>query len=124
MKLSVDRQEKKGFLGGAYYEVAIRVTLEPEEEQVARKQKIMNISLIGDGNPQSNDTAKLLGLCNRSRLSLSDLKTGITATAKGNQLGSLDWFEDEIRSQCKNIKNNIEADAAFGQGGQSFEEEI
>ena len=124
MKLSVDRQEKKGLFGGAYYETTIRVTLTPEEEQVARKQKIMNIQLIGDGNPQSGDTVKLLGLCNRSRLSLSDLTIGITATAKGNQLGTLGWLEDEVRSQCKNIKNNIEADSAFGQGGQSYEEEI
>jgi len=124
MKLSVDRQEKKGLLGGAYYETSIRVILTPEEEQVARKQKIMNISLIGDGDPQSSDTAKLLHLCNRSRLSLADLKIGITAKAKGNQLGILGWLEDEVRSKCKNAKSNIESDGAFGKGGQSYEEEI
>lgn len=124
MKLSVDRQEKKGLLGGAYYETAIRVSLTLEEEQVARKQKLMNLSLIGDGNPSSNDTAKLLNLCNRSRLSLIDLMGGITAKVKGNQLGSLVWLEDEIESQCKAVKGNIESDSAFGLGGQSYEKEL
>jgi len=124
MKLSVDRQEKKGMFGSAYYETTVKVTLTPEEEQVARKQNIMNIPLIGDGNVQSDETTKLLHLCNRTRLSLADLKSGITATAKGNQLGMLGWFEDEIRSQCKNVKSNIETDGAFSQGGQSYEEEI
>ncbi|MCA1994198.1 MAG: hypothetical protein LDL41_19450 [Coleofasciculus sp. S288] len=122
MKLSLDRQEKKGFFGGAYYETIVKVALTSEEEQVARKQRIMNLSLIGDGDPSSSDTAKLLHLCNRSRLSLTDLIIGITAKADGNQLGLLGWLEDEIRTQCKNIKNNIESDKAFGGGVE--EEEI
>ena len=124
MKLSVERKERTGPFGGAYYETAIKVSLTSEEEQVARKQKIMNLALIGDGNPQSPDSAKLLHLCNRARLSLTDLSTGITAKADGNQLGLLGWLEEEIRNQCKNIKNNIESDGDFSRGGESYEEEI
>lgn len=123
MKLLVDRQEKKGLLG-VYYETSIRVSLTPEEDQVARKQKLMRLTLIGDGDPSSDQTAKLLHLCNRSRLSLVDLMSGITVKAKGNQLGLLGWLEGEIESKCKDIKDNIESDAAFGRGGQSYEKEL
>lgn len=125
MKLSVDRQEKKGPFGGSYYETSIRVTLTREEEEVARKQNIMNLSLIGDGNVSSTDTAKLLRLCNLSRLSMRDLTMGgITAKADGNQLGMLGWLEDEIRQKCKDFKSNIEADQLFGSGGSKTEEEF
>lgn len=124
MKLSIDRQEKKGPLGGTYYEAVIRVTVTREEEEVARKQKIMNLSLVGDGDVSSTDTAKLLRLCNRSRLTMVDLINGIIAKANGNQLGMLSWLEDEIRQKCKDFKSNVEADQFFGSGGSKTEEEF
>jgi hypothetical protein len=124
MKLSIDRQEKKGPLGGTYCEAVIRVTVTREEEEVARKQKIMNLSLVGDGDVSSTDTAKLLRLCNQSRLTMVDLTNGITAKANGNQLGMLSWLEDEIRQKCKDFKSNVEADQFFGSGGSKTEEEF
>lgn len=126
MKLSIDRQEKKGLFGGTYYEAVIKVTLTSQEEEVARKQNIMNLSLVGDGDVSSTDTAKLLRLCNLSRLSMKDLIAygGITAKANGNQLGMLSWLEDEVRQKCKDFKSNIEADQFFGSGGSKTEEEF
>jgi hypothetical protein len=118
MRISVDREEKKGLFGRSFFETSIKVFLTSEERQIATERRLINLSLIGDGNISSQDTANLLHLCNRSRLSLADLINGIVAKAEGNQLSLLGWLEEEVKNQCKIIKSNLEVVE------DSYEEEI
>jgi hypothetical protein len=123
MKFSADRQEKKGPLGGAYYETYIKVTLTPEEEKVARKQKFLGATLVG-GDPEGEGKVVYM-LCKAYRITMNDLVAGITAkVGSGSQLGKLASFEDEVREACKDFKSNIEADQFFGSGGSKSEEEF
>ncbi|GEM_PF-2309807 len=126
MKLSVDRQEKKGFFGGTYYETVIRVTLTDEERKVAYGQGIMNAWLIGSNDVSSEETVNLLHLCNRSHLTMEDLIVGITAKANNeSELGFLAWIENRVKDQCKNFKSHIETAINNKENmNQSFEEEI
>lgn len=101
MKLSMNREEKKGMFGGAYFLGNIKVTLTSEERQIASERRIINIPLI-------DDASKLLVLCGRSTLSLSDLVNGIQVKAEGNQIGLLGWLEESVREQCKIVKSNLE----------------
>lgn len=123
MKFSADRQEKKGPFGGAYYETDIRVTLTPEEENVARKQNILRAILVG-GDPEG-EGGVVYRLCNKWSLTIEDLVLGITAkVADGSQLGRLVSFENLVRERCKNFKSNLEADQFFGSSGSKNEEEF
>lgn len=126
MKLSVDRQEKKGFFGGSFYETSIRATLTDQETKVAYEQRIMDLALIGDGDVSSDDTGKLLHLCNRTRLSMSDLTLGIIAKANdASQLGMLAWLENRVRERCKEFKSIIETAMNNKEAmNQSYEEEF
>ncbi|XWK86934.1 MAG: hypothetical protein U7127_22420 [Phormidium sp.] len=125
MKFTADRQEKKGPFGGTYYELYIRVTLEPKEEEIARKQGIMSKQLVGTNNPDSSEFTKMIQVCGKSSLSMIDLTSGITAKASdGSQIGKLAWFEQEVREACKTFKSHIIADGMFGSGGKKIEEEI
>ena len=51
----------------------IQVILSPREQKLAIAQGLMDISLIGDGDPSSPDTDKLWRLCGRSHMSIADL---------------------------------------------------
>ena len=120
MKLTVDRQEKKGPFGGSYYETYIKVTLTPEEQKIARKQSIMRAVLVG-GDPEG-EGKEVYNFCNKFSLTMEDLITGITAKVNdGTQIGRLASFENRIRERCKAFKSNIEADQFFGSGGSKSE---
>jgi hypothetical protein len=123
MKFSADRQEKKGPFGGAYYETYIQVTLTPEEENVARKQNILRLTLVG-GDPQGEGRV-VYHLCDKWSLTIKDLVLGITAkVADGSQLGRLVSFENLVRERCKDFKSHLEADQIFGSSGSKKEEEF
>jgi len=108
MKLSINREEKKGMFGGAYFLGNIKVTITDEERRIASERRILSIPLIGDKASASSDAANLLVLFGRSTLSLSDLTNGIQVKAEGNQIGLLGWLEDSVREQCKIVKANLE----------------
>jgi len=108
MKLSINREEKKGVFGKAYFNCSIKVTITDEERQIASERRLLNSPLIGDKASATSDASNLLALYGRSTLSLSDLTNGIQAKAEGNQIGLLQWLEDSVREQCKIVKINLE----------------
>jgi hypothetical protein len=125
MKFSADRTEKKGPLGGAYYETYIKITLTPEEENIARKQGIMRARIFGGRNSDDPETREAFSLCGRLEITMEDLINGITVkVGSGKELGRLAGFEDLIKQRCKNFKSNLEADQFFGSGGSKDEEEL
>lgn len=126
MKFSADRTEKKGPLGGAYYETYIKITLTPEEETIARKQGIMRARIFGSMiNSDHPETREAFSLCGRLEITMEDLLNGITVkVGSGKELGRLGAFEDLIKQRCKNFKSNLEADQLFGSGGSKDEEEL
>ena len=85
----------------------IQVILSPREQRLAIAQGLMDISLIGDGDPSSQDTDKLWRLCGRSSLSLANLVFGVTVSANSDRLGLLGWLQEEVRSQCAIVKENL-----------------
>lgn len=88
-------------------DTTIQVILSPREQQLASEHSLIDISLIGDGDAASPETDKLWRLCKRSRLSLGDLIDGLTFSANSEQLGLLGWLQEEVRSQCAIIKENL-----------------
>ena len=85
----------------------IQVTLSPREQRLAIAQGLMDVSLIGDGDPSSSDTDKLRRLCGRSHISLADLVFGVTVSANSDRLGLLGWLQEEVRSQCEIVKESL-----------------
>lgn len=85
----------------------IQVSLSPREQQLAIAQGVMDVSLIGDGDPASPDTDKLWRLCGRSHISLADLVFGVTVSADSDRLGLLGWLQEEVRSQCAIVKESL-----------------
>ncbi|WP_293127380.1 hypothetical protein [Microcoleus sp. bin38.metabat.b11b12b14.051] len=125
MKFSADRTEKKGPLGGAYYETYIKITLTPEEENIARKQGIMRTIIFGGRSSDDPETIEAFRLCGMVNITMEDLIQGITVkVGSGQELGRLAGFEDLIKQRCKNLKSNITADQFFGSGGSKDEEEL
>lgn len=125
MKFSADRTEKKGPLGGAYYETYIKITLTPEEENIAHKQGIMRTIIFGGSSSDDPETIEAMRLCGRLQIRMGDLIEGITVkVGSGQELGRLAAFEDLIKQRCKNFKSNLEADQFFGSGGSKDEEEL
>jgi len=107
MKLSIDRQEKKGFFGGTYYESYIQLILTEEEEKLAQKMGLMSANIFHWESSQQ-DQQVLLTLTNKSssgRLSFKELTRGITAKSMGEMdLNRLAFTEDRMREKCKQIK--------------------
>lgn len=85
----------------------IQVILSPREQRLAIEQGLMDVSLIGDGDPSSSDTDKLWRLCGRSHISLADLVFGVTVSANSDRLGLLGWLQEEVRSQCVIVKESL-----------------
>ena len=85
----------------------IQVILSPREQRLAIAQGLMDVSLIGDGDPSSPDTDKLWRLCGRSHISLADLVFGVTVSADSDRLGLLGWLQEEVKSQCAIVKESI-----------------
>ncbi|ELS34160.1 MULTISPECIES: hypothetical protein [Pseudanabaena] len=85
----------------------IKVILSPQENRLASQQGLMDISLIGDGDPSSPDTDKLWRLCGRSHISLADLLLGVQVSADSDRLGLLGWLQEEVRSQCAIVKEGL-----------------
>jgi hypothetical protein len=85
----------------------IKVKLSPREQSLAIAQGLIDISLIGDGDPTSPDTDKLWRLCGRSHISLADLVIGVQVSADSDRLGLLGWLQEEVRSQCEMIKETL-----------------
>lgn len=88
-------------------DAVIKITLSPREQRLAIAQGLINISLIGDGDPSSPDTDKLWRLCGRSHISLADLIMGVRVSADSDRLGLLGWLQEEVRSQCEMIKETL-----------------
>ena len=111
MKLSIDRQEKKGHFGGTYYESYIQLNLTEDEEKVAQKMGLMSQSIF-HWESSKQDQQVLLTLINcdsKVSLSFKDLTRGITAKSKGEiDLNRIAFTEDMIRAKCKEIKVAIE----------------
>lgn len=107
MKLSIDRQEKKGFFGGIYYESYIQLVLTEEEEKVAKKMGLMSVNIF-HWEASQQDQQLLLTLKNtdsKVRLSFKELTRGITAKSMGEMdLNRLAFTEDRMRAKCKEIK--------------------
>ncbi len=108
MKLAINREEKKGMLGRAYFLCTVKVTISDEERRIASERRLLNSPLIGSKDPSSSDAANLLAVCGRSTISLSDLTNGVNAKAEGNQIGLLQWLEESVREKCKIVKINLE----------------
>jgi hypothetical protein len=129
MKLSIDRQEKKGFFGGTYYESYIQLILTEEEEKLAQKMGLMSANIFHWESSQQ-DQQVLLTLTNKSssgRLSFKELTRGITAKSMGEMdLNRLAFTEDRMREKCKQIKvamdNYISQKNAVSKG--KYEEEF
>ncbi|WP_254565347.1 hypothetical protein [Oscillatoria sp. HE19RPO] len=126
MKLSVDRQEKKGPFGGTYYESKIKITLTEEEKEVADTIELMK-KLIFD--PTDPGDRQVLHVLREGQVSVWDLTNGYGVTAKCDKeadLGSLAFVENKVREKCKYIKakidNYIAAKNALNEGG--YEEEF
>ena len=85
----------------------IQVILSPREHRLAIAQGLMDVSLIGDGDPSSQDTDKLWRLCGRSHLSLANLVFGVTVSANSDRLGLLGWLQEEVKSQCAIVKESL-----------------
>lgn len=85
----------------------IKVTLSPREQRLAIERGLIDVYLIGDGDPSSPNTDKLWQLCGRSHLSLADLVIGVMVSANSDRLGLLGWLQEEVRSQCAIIKENL-----------------
>jgi hypothetical protein len=88
-------------------DAVIKVILSPREQRLAIEEGLMDVSLIGDGDPSSSDTDKLWRLCGRPHLSLADLILGVTVSASSDHLGLLGWLQEEVRSQCVIVKENL-----------------
>ncbi|MEG4498171.1 hypothetical protein QUB05_13240 [Microcoleus sp. F10-C6] len=129
MKLSIDRQEKKGFFGGTYYESHIQLILTEEEEKIAKKMGLMSVNIF-HWEASKQDQQVLLTLTNKSssgRLSFKELTSGVTAKSMGEMdLNRLAFTEDRMRAKCKEIKvamdNYISQKNAVGKG--KYEEEF
>ncbi|MCT7958918.1 hypothetical protein [Laspinema palackyanum] len=125
MKLSVDRQEKKGPFGGTYYESKIKLTLTEEEEKIAETIELMKKGLF---DPTDSVESQVLLALARNKLSVWDLtKIGVTAKCdKEADLSRLALVENKIRERCKDIKAEIDlyiaAKNAINEGG--YEEEF
>lgn len=85
----------------------IKVTLSPREQKLVIENGLIDVYLIGDGDPSSPNTDKLWQLCGRSHLSLGDLVHGVTVSANSDHLGLLGWLQEEVRSQCTLIKDDL-----------------
>ena len=85
----------------------IKVILSPQEEGLVSQQGLMDVSLIGDDDPSSSDTDKLLRLCGRSHMSLADLVIGVKVSADSDRLGLLGWLQEEVKSQCAIVKESL-----------------
>ena len=85
----------------------IQVILSPREQRLAIENGLMDVSLIGDGDPSSPDTDKLWRLCGRSHISLADLVFGVTVSADSDRLGLLGWLQEEVKSQCAIVKESL-----------------
>lgn len=127
MKLSIDRQEKKGPFGGTYYESSIQLTLTKEEEKVADKLDL-DRKLLFDYNRSETDQKVLstIGMA-KIELTLRELKNGILVKCKSDSdLHRLAFAENSIRSKCKDIKAAIDSyiasKEAINQG--KYEEEL
>lgn len=129
MKLSIDRQEKKGFFGGTYYESHIQLILTEEEEKIAKKMGLMSVNIF-DWEASQEDQQLLLTLKDtdsKVRLSFKELTRGITAKSMGEMdLKRLVFTEDRMRAKCKQIKvamdNYISQKNAVSKG--KYEEEF
>ena len=88
-------------------DATIKVVLSPQEERLLSQQGLMDVSLIGDDEPSSPDTDKLLLLCNRSHMSLADLVIGVKVSADSDRLGLLGWLQEEVKSQCAIVKESL-----------------
>lgn len=133
MKLSVDREEKKGPFGGTYYESKIKITLTEEEEKVGQKIRLMSkvlFRLDPNKSAQYQDNQVIFAVKGRedsSTLTVRDLVRGVTAKCHGeSDISSLAFAENQIREKCKQIKAAIEnynsAKDAINKG--KYEEEI
>ncbi len=85
----------------------ILVTLSPREKRLVNEQGLLDVSLIGDGDPSSPDTDKLWRLCGRSHISLADLVIGVKVSADSDRLGLLGWLQEEVKSQCAIVKESL-----------------
>lgn len=127
MKLSIDRQEKKGHFGGTYYESSIQLTLTKEEEKVADKLDLDSKLLFDYNRSQTDeDVLSTIGMA-KIDLTLRELKNGIIAKCNGDaDLHRLALAENSIRSKCKDIKaavdSYIASKEAINQG--KYEEEL
>ncbi len=88
-------------------DATILVILSPREKRLANEQGLMDVSLIGDGDPSSPDTDKLWRLCGRSHMSLADLVIGVKVSADSDRLGLLGWLQEEVKSQCAIVKESL-----------------
>lgn len=127
MKLSIDRQEKKGPFGGTYYESTIQLTLTQEEEKVARKIGLWDELLFKLNRSETdNNVLSTIGM-SKIDLTLRELSNGIMAKCNGDaDLHRLAFTENSIRSKCKDVKaaidNYIASKQAISQG--KYEEEL
>ncbi len=110
MKLTIDRQEKKGTFGGTYYETFIQVTLTPEEKEAAQKIHIGGRPVFKYGNSEEESMLLVNVFKHRSReMTLYDLMGGVRAKVDSDaQLNVLALAENRVREKCKNIKNALE----------------
>lgn len=133
MKLSIDREEKKGPFGGTYYESKIKITLTEDEEKIVQKTRLMGEVLFRFAQNEPMDSINnqvifaVKGLESSLTLTVRDLVRGVTAKCDGeSDIGRLAFVENQIREKCKQIKAYIEnynsAKKAINQG--KYEEEI
>jgi len=85
----------------------IKVTLSAREQKLVIENGLIDIYLIGNDDSSSPDSDKLCQLCSRSHISLADLVLGVTVSANSDRLGLLGWLQEEVRSQCAIIKENL-----------------
>jgi hypothetical protein len=88
-------------------DATIKVILSLKEKRLVSQQGLMDVSLIGDDDPSSPDTDKLLRLCDRSHMSLADLVIGVKVSADSDRLGLLGWLQEEVKSQCAIVKESL-----------------
>lgn len=104
MEFLVLHQEKRGFLGKAYYEIEIRVILTSEEEAIAQKRGLLHEPILGSdiSHPQLQH---LPLLCGRHRISMQDLICGFTAkVGEESQKDLLLWLKDTLEERCRQFK--------------------
>ena len=105
MKLTIDRQEKKGTFGGTYYETFIQVTLTAQEEEADNKIRIGRESIFRYG--RTDEESMLLADVFKPRsseMTLYDLIGGVRAKVDSDKdIHILALAENRVREKCKNI---------------------